>query len=407
MEMRGSRPNSIQGTIHGPGYSGDYGISATYSLLGGQTFEEHFHVFAVDWEANSISWSVDDEIYLMRTPDDVGDKPWVFDHPFNLIINLAVGGTFDEEPNADVMFPKRMVVDWVRVYDKAKPVIMSYPVLNSVKTNFGNLVWVCEFNEENGTLPDSSKWNYDLTNGPPEGWGNSELEYYTNETLNCATNGFGQLVITARSDNAAKFNCRNSPCLYTSARLTTREKFNKTYGRFEAKLKFPSGKGLWPAFWLMGDNFEQVGWPNCGVIAFEMRGSTPNLVTLTIHGPGYSGGAGIQSMYYLPIGKSFSDDFHVFTIDWQPFRIKASVDGNSFSIMTRETLNGKPWVFDHPFRILTNLAVGGLYDGDPDPIATVFPSHFFIDYIRVYDQGDIIPSDFNGFSSYSHSMCPV
>ncbi|NJC85132.1 ricin-type beta-trefoil lectin domain protein [Planosporangium mesophilum] len=241
------------------------------------------------------------------------------------------------------------------------------------------LTFADEFNGAAGTAPDSSKWVRETGGG---GWGNQELEYYTTSTSNAALDGNGNLVITARRENPAGYSCWYGSCQYTSARLTTNGKFTQAYGRFEARIKIPRGQGMWPAFWMLGNNIGSVGWPNSGEIdIMENVGKEPNAVHGSLHGPGYSGGNPLTGTYNL--GRPFADDFHTFAVDWTPGAVAWSVDGVQYLRHTSAETNGNPWVFDHPFFMILNVAVGGVWPGSPDG-STVFPQQMVIDYVRVY-----------------------
>ena len=198
------------------------------------------------------------------------------------------------------------------------------------------LVWSDEFNSNAGTAPDSSVWDREIgdgtVNGIP-GWGNDELEYYTGGTANAATDGQGNLQITAKQADGSLM-CYYGPCQYTSARLLTKNCFEVAYGRVEARVKVPQGSGLWPAFWMLGTDIDQVNWPQAGEIdIMENVGRVPNQVFGTLHGPGYSGGQSYGGIYDL--GKPVSDDYHVFAIEWQPDNIVWSIDGIDPSITRR------------------------------------------------------------------------
>ncbi|MFN2323403.1 MAG: family 16 glycosylhydrolase, partial [Trueperaceae bacterium] len=180
-----------------------------------------------------------------------------------------------------------------------------------------------------------------------------------------------------------------APCEYTSARIITAGAVEFTYGRIEARLKIPTGQGLWPAFWMLGNDLAEVGWPESGEIdIMENVGREPGTVHGTIHGPGYSGGNPVGRPTTLPGGEAFSDDFHVYAIDWSPETITWSVDGVDYSTVTADDLpGGTRWVFDHPFFIILNVAVGGNWPGYPDA-TTSFPQELVIDYVRVYQAPD-------------------
>jgi beta-glucanase (GH16 family) len=245
----------------------------------------------------------------------------------------------------------------------------------------GGLTWSDEFNAAAGTPPNSSRWRYDLGGA---GWGNNELQYYTNRTQNAAHDGAGNMVITARRENPSGFGCWYGTCQYTSARLLTAATFTQAYGRFESRMKIPRGQGIWPAFWMLGDNIGSVGWPQSGEIdIMENIGSETNRVHGTLHGPGYSGANPVTASYVKPGGGAFADAFHTFTVDWEPGVITWYVDGVQYSRKTTADIRGNQWVFDHPFFMILNLAVGGNWPGSPNA-STVFPQTLTVDYVRVY-----------------------
>jgi beta-glucanase (GH16 family) len=245
----------------------------------------------------------------------------------------------------------------------------------------GGLTWSDEFNAPAGTAPDPGRWRYDIGGS---GWGNNELQYYTNRTANAAHDGAGNLVITARRENPAGFGCWYGSCQYTSARLLTAATFTQTYGRFEARLRVPQGQGLWPAFWMLGNNIGSVGWPTSGEIdIMENVGFEPSTVHGSLHGPGYSGGNPLTGQFALPGGQRFADGFHTFTVDWEPAAITWYVDGIQYSRKTPADAGGNRWVFDHPFFLIMNVAVGGNWPGSPNA-STVFPQTMVIDYVRVF-----------------------
>jgi beta-glucanase (GH16 family) len=244
------------------------------------------------------------------------------------------------------------------------------------------LVWADEFDGPAGSPVDGSKWAFDTGGG---GWGNNELEYYTNSAKNASTDGNGNLVITAIKETLPrKTRCWYGQCQYTSARIKTKGKFEQSYGRFEARIRLPFGQGIWPAFWMLGNNIDTSSWPNCGEIdIMENIGREPSTVHGTIHGPGYSGANGIGAAYDLA-GAAFSDGFHIFAVEWEPGTVRWYVDGNLYQTRTAADLPaGAAWVFDHPFFMLLNVAVGGFWPGSPDA-TTVFPQRMYVDYVRVY-----------------------
>ncbi|MDO0926238.1 lectin [Streptomyces sp. TG1A-8] len=242
------------------------------------------------------------------------------------------------------------------------------------------VTWSDDFNGAAGSAPDPGKWTLE-TGG--SGNGNSELQYYTNSRDNAALDGNGNLVITARKNTDSGLQCWYGSCQYTSARLNTARTFTQAYGHFEARIKIPRGQGMWPAFWMLGNDLGTAGWPNSGEIdVMENIGKEPGTVHGTIHGPGYSGSGGIGAPYTLPNGKAFADDFHVFAVDWSPNSIKWSVDGQTYQTRTPADVGGNKWVYDHPFFVILNLAVGGSWPGNPDA-STQFPQTMTVDYVRV------------------------
>jgi beta-glucosidase len=252
------------------------------------------------------------------------------------------------------------------------------------------LIWSDEFEGPAGAPPDPGRWGHDVGGW---GWGNAEWQYYTDSTENAALDGNGALVITARQIDAGSggLECWDGLCAYTSARLLTRAKFEFTYGRVEARIKLPRGQGIWPAFWALGNDFDRVGWPNCGEIdIMENVGFEPSTVHGTVHGPGYSGGSGIGGGIDLPGDEAFADDYYVFAVEWEPEALRWYVDGEQYLTVTPESLPvGGDWVFDHPFFLILNVAVGGYWPGYPDE-TTEFPQTMHVDYVRVY-QAPVIP----------------
>jgi beta-glucanase (GH16 family) len=221
--------------------------------------------------------------------------------------------------------------------------------------------------------PNSAIWNYNIGRGD-NGWGNGELQYYTNRAENVTVQN-GVLIITAKKESY-------NGASYTSSRLVTKGKFEQTYGRFEARIRVPFGQGMWPAFWLLGANSDTVTWPNCGEIdIMEYRGQEPTKVLGTVHGPGYFGGGSISKSYSL-INDRFDTGFHVFGIEWGSKYINFYVDDVLYNQITPADVPGE-WVYDHPFYIIINLAVGGGFVGAPNS-ETVFPQTMLIDYVRVY-----------------------
>jgi beta-glucanase (GH16 family) len=251
------------------------------------------------------------------------------------------------------------------------------------QVRYRKLAFRDEFNGANGAGIDQTKWTAE-TGGA--GWGNQELQYYTNTTGNAYLDGAGSLVIKAVRLNAPfDLNCWYGPCLYTSARLISKTKFSQRYGKFEARIKIPRGQGIWPAFWMLGDDIDTVGWPQCGEIdIMENIGREPATVHGSLHGPGYSGGNSVTGSYRMPGDTPLADDFHVYSVEWSPDEVRWYIDGTNYKTATQRDLpNGSKWVFDHSFFMLLNVAVGGGWPGSPDA-TTVFPQTMLVDYVRVY-----------------------
>jgi beta-glucanase (GH16 family) len=244
------------------------------------------------------------------------------------------------------------------------------------------LVWSDEFNQRDGSAPRSSTWAYD-TGG--NGWGNHELQYYTDRSPNNVVIHNGRLTIRALKETHTGPDGVTRQ--FTSARLHTLGRFALAYGRFEARIRIPHGKGLWPAFWMLGNNIKEVGWPTCGEIdILENIGSEPSTIHGTLHGPGYSHGSGIGASYTLVRNQRFADAFHVFAAEWEPGAVRFYADDALYKTTTPANLPpGTTWVFDHPFFLILNVAVGGDWPGNPDS-ATVFPQLMEVDYVRIYQR---------------------
>jgi beta-glucanase (GH16 family) len=235
------------------------------------------------------------------------------------------------------------------------------------------VLWHDEFDGPAGQSPDPANWSADIGTD----WGNQQLEFDTDRPENVSLDGAGNLVITARRETY-----QGKP--YTSARLLTKEKRVQRYGRIEARMKLPIGQGMWPAFWLLGANIDQVGWPTCGEIdVMENKGQEPQTINATLHGPGYSAADGSPEKSLVARPPS---DFHVFAVEWDAGMIAFELDGEVYKVIKKgDQPAGTAWVFDQPFFILLNLAVGGGYVGAPDA-STVFPQRLVVDYVRVYQR---------------------
>jgi beta-glucanase (GH16 family) len=257
------------------------------------------------------------------------------------------------------------------------------------------LVWADEFDGPDGTKPDPKKWNYDLGGN---GWGNHELEFYTNHPQNAQIKS-GNLVITAQKESTTDKNVTRD---YTSARIKTQNLFVQAYGRFESRIKIPKGEGVWPAFWMLGDDIAAIGWPKCGEIdIMENIGKEPTAVHASLHGPAPPGSdpankkatADLTQKFSLPGNADLSDDFHIYAVEWEPATIRFFIDKVNYATFTQaEWPRNARWPFDHKFFVILNLAIGGDWPGPPDA-NTQFPAQMLVDYVRVYrhDAGDSSP----------------
>ena len=239
-------------------------------------------------------------------------------------------------------------------------------------------MWRDEFDGPAGSSPDASRWAFDVGGS---GWGNNQQEFDTARPENASLDGNGELVITARKESYMGKG-------YTAARLKTQGKFQHTYGRYEARLRIPTGQGMWPAFWMLGADIGTNTWPACGEIdIMENVGKEPALVHGTLHGPGYSGGNSVGAPFMLPNKAAFAAEYHVYAIEWEKAVVRWYVDDTLYQTRKPSDLpQGAKWVYDHDFFLLLNLAVGGQWPGNPDA-TTMFPQTLRVDYVRVYDRG--------------------
>lgn len=275
------------------------------------------------------------------------------------------------------------------------------------------LVFSDEFNEAAGTQPDSTIWGYDIGTGAAQGipgWGNNELQYYTDRAEEAAMDGNGNLVLTASPVSAAD-RAQFDGAAYVSARLNTKGLFTQQYGRIEARIRVPSGAAFWPAFWMLGENIDEVGWPRTGEIDI-MESASPNPISTfgTAHGPGYNGIYSIGSAYRNFVDGeyvNFSNAFYNYAVEWDPNRITWFVNDVPFHSVTQAesiavsevncneefvpaadcTLTeDERWPFDQPFFMILNLAVGGDFVGNANPRTSDFPGRLEIDWIRVFER---------------------
>lgn len=241
---------------------------------------------------------------------------------------------------------------------------------NSNETKW-QIVWQDEFDGVTKQRLDSTKWGYDVGGS---GWGNNQLEFDTDSSKNVSLDGAGNLAIVAIKESY-KGNG------YTSARILTKNRFQTTYGKIEARMKLPWGQGIWPAFWMLGADIDTVIWPGCGEIdIMEYKGQLPSRAFGSVHGPGYSGSQCKTKQFNL-LNDRFDSNFHIFKIEWGKDYIKWFVDDVLYQTLTPADVTGN-WVFNHSFYIIFNLAVGGSWCGNPNA-ETVFPQTMLIDWIRV------------------------
>lgn len=239
------------------------------------------------------------------------------------------------------------------------------------------LIMADEFDGPEDSPPNPAVWTYDVGG---DGWGNEQLEFNTDRVENVSLDGQGNLRIIALEESFMGND-------YTSGRIKTQGLVELKYGRVEARMKLPEGQGLWPAFWMLGANIDEVPWPGCGEIdIMEYQGQRPERMFGSLHGPGYSGGAAISRDLVLDGGDTFASDFHIFAVDWDPGRITFSVDDEVYGIIrSAEVSSLGAWVFDHEFFVILNLAVGGTLGGPVGP-DTVFPAEVLVDYVRFYER---------------------
>lgn len=246
----------------------------------------------------------------------------------------------------------------------------------NIDTSGYHLVWADEFNYTG--LPDSNKWNYDVGGN---GWGNQEEEYYTAKRLENARVENGTLIIEALRDNWEGNQ-------YTSARLVTRGKFSWEYGKVLVRAKLPTGRGTWPAIWMLPDkwNYGNGGWPDNGAIdIMEMLGSNPGYIFASVHTKAYNWIIGTQKADTVKINHPGAE-FHVYGMEWTPSKIRVSVDGNYYFNYPKDSDEWQKWPFDKKFHLILNIAIGGLWGGQKGVDNSMFPQKMIIDYVRVYQK---------------------
>jgi len=241
------------------------------------------------------------------------------------------------------------------------------------------LTFVDDFDGPAGSPPSDDNWTHDTGGG---GWGNNEWQSYTSGNLNSFLDGHGNLIIEARKERTTGPDGLLRE--FSSARIHTQGKFTQKFGRIEARIKLPQGKGIWPAFWMLGDNFDTIGWPECGEIdIMESVDVIAQRAHGTIHGPGYCGGEAISNEF--PTTDFLADDFHLYAIEWTPDAISWYFDDHCYATVNSSQIQGNRWVFDHPFFVILNLAIGGNWPGYPDE-TTSFPQRLIIDHVKIYQR---------------------
>jgi beta-glucanase (GH16 family) len=241
------------------------------------------------------------------------------------------------------------------------------------------LAWSDEFHGPAGSSADPQTW---LRQTGGHGWGNQQLQYYTDEAANAALDGIGHLRITVNRTDPETARTSYDGREYTSARLASKHLRRVRYGLITARIKLPRGRGIWPAFWLLGEDIDEVGWPHCGEIdVMENFSTDPAMAHGAIHGPGYSGADGIAAD--LGTGSPLADDYREFSVCWEPGRIRWYYGSELYHTVTPADLSGREWVFDHDFFLLLNVAVGSHFFPPPDASVT-FPQHMLMDYVRIF-----------------------
>jgi beta-glucanase (GH16 family) len=232
-------------------------------------------------------------------------------------------------------------------------------------------IWIDEF--ENGNTPDTIKWDYDVGG---HGWGNGELQYYTEGENVTVENGMLNIIAKKENHSSGRF--------YTSTRLVSRNKGDWLYGRIEVRAKLPKGRGTWPAIWMLPTDMNYGVWPKSGEIdVMEHVGFDPNKVHFTIHTESYNHTLGTQKGGNKTIPTAL-DSFHVYRADWAPYGLRGYFDGEKVFDFVNQRMGYPTWPFDKRFHLLLNIAVGGSWGGQQGVDDTIFPATLQIDYVKVY-----------------------
>lgn len=243
-----------------------------------------------------------------------------------------------------------------------------------------SLLWGDEFDGPPGAPPDPAVWGHEVGG---RGWGNDELQCYTDSTDNASLDGNGNLAVMVRRVHPGP---ATDGCSYTSARLITKDRVAFTHVLVSARIRLPRGTGLWPAFWMLGQDIDDNPWPRCGEIdVMENFGVDPTSVSGTVHGPGFAGHQGVGFAHAA--GTDLTDDFHDYAVHWDTDRVHWYLDGARIGTVTRADLPGRQWPFDHDFYLLLNVAVGGDHSVPPDD-SLDFPQSMLVDHVRVYTRED-------------------
>lgn len=393
MEHWGRNENFVQSAMHTPSSSGNT------QNKGGQTVAtatSQFHVYKLEWTAQKMVFSVDDVIHYTYAPAVKNASTWPFDAEQYLLLNFAIEAQIDSN-----FSQAEMEIDYVRIYEEgasdSDDPIWSDEFENGGSgdtTNTGNrpdgdevtpsdtgyftpvtysgysLAWSDEFS---GNTLNQSDWNFETGAG---GWGNNELQYHKSDNTSVRD---GVLIIEAREENYGGAN-------YTSSRITTQNKQSFRYGRIDIRALLPEGQGLWPALWMLGQNFSSVGWPAAGEIdIMEMVGGDGREDTVHAHTWWSNNGqtADYGGSYTLAAGETLASAFHVFSLEWTAQSIIWYIDDIQFHII--DITPAGLAAFQEEFFFIFNVAVGGNWPGSPNA-STVFPQRMLVDYIRVFQK---------------------
>ena len=255
--------------------------------------------------------------------------------------------------------------------------LCQYKLMAQSQYVYNHLVWRDEFNNKSNVL-DTTKWNVDIGNGCPSlcGWGNNELEYYSKNKENVKLEG-GLLIIQAKKEEIQEFK-------YSSAKLTTKNKADWTYGRFEIRAKIPFGRGVWPAIWMLPTTSAYGQWPHSGEIdIMENVGYLPDSLFGTVHTGAYNGMKGTQKSGSF-FSKKMSDEFHNYSVEWTKEAITFYIDNIKYHSFKNDKTNSEAWPFNQKFHLILNLAIGGNWGGKYGVDDSIFPQQMLVDYVRVY-----------------------